>query len=148
MKAEFYIRGLPVPKGNHKAFIIRTKTGQQMTRITDKAGKVLVHWENAIAVEAEKFVETPVSNGVEVHLRFYLPRPKYHFTSKGTPSKQYTDTHTKKPDLDKLIRALFDALTGIVYLDDAQIYQIVCSKKFADEKNPVGVFVRVFDSEE
>jgi Holliday junction resolvase RusA-like endonuclease len=36
------------------------------------------------------------------------------------------------PDLDKLIRAILDALTGVVWRDDGQVVDIVASKVYAD----------------
>lgn len=35
-----------------------------------------------------------------------------------------------KPDLDKLIRAVLDALTGIAYTDDSQVVRILAQKSY------------------
>lgn len=42
----------------------------------------------------------------------------------------------RKPDLSKLIRAAEDALTGIVYVDDARITRLVVEKRFAVDSPP------------
>jgi hypothetical protein len=44
---------------------------------------------------------------------------------------EWTPEHVVKPDLDKLVRAVGDALTGILYRDDAQIVSLNASKRFA-----------------
>jgi len=36
------------------------------------------------------------------------------------------------PDIDKLLRAVSDALTGVGYMDDAQIVEVYASKIYAD----------------
>jgi Holliday junction resolvase RusA-like endonuclease len=35
-----------------------------------------------------------------------------------------------KPDTDKLIRSVLDALTGIVWTDDSQVVEILARKQF------------------
>jgi crossover junction endodeoxyribonuclease RusA len=75
--------------------------------------------------------------GVAVHLDFVLPRPK------STPKTQ-TPPAVKRPDLDKLIRACLDAITGICIGDDSQVVAIVASKRLAEvgETPGVGVDIR------
>lgn len=48
--------------------------------------------------------------------------------------------HTKKPDIDKLLRALLDAMTGIVWADDSQVAFVVVNKVYAWNDRP-GVHV-------
>jgi len=48
-----------------------------------------------------------------------------------------------KGDLDKLVRAVGDALTGACYVDDSQIIKIIAEKKQADTENPRGVDVHI-----
>jgi hypothetical protein len=47
------------------------------------------------------------------------------------------------PDLDKLVRGLNDALTGVVFEDDSQIDQIVAVKRYGV---PERTEVKVWDS--
>ena len=39
---------------------------------------------------------------------------------------------TKKPDIDNLIKSVFDSLNGIAYKDDSQIVTVVASKFYSD----------------
>ncbi|MDI9559696.1 MAG: RusA family crossover junction endodeoxyribonuclease, partial [Pseudomonadota bacterium] len=55
---------------------------------------------------------------------FIFARPK-------TLPKKVVD-HTKKPDLDNLLKALKDAMTGIVWHDDAQIVSLSARKDYGD----------------
>jgi len=75
------------------------------------------------------------SKAVNVSLTFILPRPK------RLPKKYWR--HVKRPDLDKLIRAVCDSLTGIFYRDDSQIFSIQAAKFYEDAKYPVGVKIEV-----
>ena len=38
---------------------------------------------------------------------------------------------TVPPDLDKQIRSILDALTGVAYVDDSQVTHIIASKSYA-----------------
>ena len=59
---------------------------------------------------------------LRVDFTFYLDRPKSTHKSRTWP--------TVKPDYDKLARAATDALTGVLYADDAQICQSTIQKKY------------------
>lgn len=66
---------------------------------------------------------------------FQLPVPK------SMPSrKRGWFTHTTRPDVDKLTRALLDPLKGITWVDDSQVAYATVNKVYAWEGNP-GAFV-------
>jgi hypothetical protein len=44
--------------------------------------------------------------------------------------------HVKAPDLDKLARSVFDALTRVVFHDDAQVVDLVATKRYATVGEP------------
>lgn len=44
--------------------------------------------------------------------------------------------HVKRPDVDKLMRALLDALTGIVWVDDSQVCYAMVNKVYAWNGQP------------
>ena len=45
-----------------------------------------------------------------------------------------------KPDLDKLIRAVLDGLTGVAFEDDSQVILIQSSKTYGENQ---GVWIRI-----
>lgn len=59
---------------------------------------------------------------IAIQAAFYLPRVSSLPRTITAP--------IKKPDLDKLVRCLCDALTGVVYRDDSQVVEISVSKRF------------------
>jgi Holliday junction resolvase RusA-like endonuclease len=65
----------------------------------------------------------PVEGAVGVEVTFRVRRPK---TVKR-------DFPTVAPDLDKYVRGLLDALTGICYLDDSQVIDIIAKKVYSDQ---------------
>ncbi len=59
---------------------------------------------------------------VELHLEYTFLRPD------GAPKRRKLPS--VKPDLDKLVRATLDALTGVIYQDDGQVVNIIASKVY------------------
>ena len=73
---------------------------------------------------------------VLLRVAFYLERPKSHYKSNEQLKSSASKEHLKRPDLDKLIRAVQDALTKIIYNDDSQIILLQGTKHFADDRQP------------
>ena len=48
--------------------------------------------------------------------------------------------HTKKPDADNVVKAVFDGMNGVVWRDDVQAVDLVVRKRYGATP---GVFVRV-----
>jgi Holliday junction resolvase RusA-like endonuclease len=69
---------------------------------------------------------------------FLMPRPKGHFRT-GKRAHILREAaplyHTSKPDATKLLRATEDALTGILWHDDAQIAMQIVKKRYTSS-NP------------
>jgi crossover junction endodeoxyribonuclease RusA len=128
MEVSFQVLGIPAAKGSLR--IVPTTKGPRVISSTK-----LTHWECLVREVAAQYVPSdwPLDRPVAVHLSFILPRPKSHRNSKGTLRPKYKDTqHTSYPDLDKLVRAILDALTGLAWRDDAQVTQITACKGYGD----------------
>jgi Holliday junction resolvase RusA-like endonuclease len=74
---------------------------------------------------------------VTASFTFYLRRPKSHYLKNGALRPKAPRRHTTKPDVLKLARAIEDALTGIVYQDDAQIVCEQLEKYYGDPERVV-----------
>lgn len=68
---------------------------------------------------------------VRVRFSFKFTRPKGDFGKHGLKPSA-SPFHTKRPDVLKLARAVEDALTGIVWKDDAQICAEFLLKEYGD----------------
>jgi Holliday junction resolvase RusA-like endonuclease len=125
---EFFVAGTPQPKGSTR--IVPTARGMRTT----SANRKLFEWEGAIRGEA-LYVgcrrQRAFTGAARVHLTFHLTRPQR--APLGTP-------HTAKPDLDKLVRAVLDALVPSVLVDDKQVMALWATKEYADTP---GVRIRV-----
>src|SRR5690606_13365191 len=69
---------------------------------------------------------------VYVQLDFYLSRPKSHYGT-GRNAQKIKESAPKwpgRPDVDKLARAVLDALTGLVIADDSTVVELQASKSY------------------
>ena len=100
-------------------------------------------WRERVALAASErmrlFGWAPMSpkEPVRVELEFVLPRLA------SAPKTRPHPPATAKPDVDKLVRAVFDALTGPVLHDDSQVVQVLASKRRADVGEEPGVSIGV-----
>lgn len=138
MRVQFGVSGKPGTKGSTRAFPRVKKDGTIGVVVTSDNRKLGV-WTDAVAWAARAAMRRErcamTVEPVSVALVFYVrqpQRPRHHLFP------------VAKPDLDKLSRAVLDALTGVVYHDDAQVVSMTASKHYASEPPVVeGVIVTV-----
>jgi Holliday junction resolvase RusA-like endonuclease len=101
-----------------------------------EASKKVGPWREAVKEAASFLSEDPLDGPLYIEMKFYLQKPKT--VKRLLP--------TVPPDLDKLVRGLFDALTQAgIWHDDALVVEIGKTEKlYADEDNPPGcqVFIK------
>ncbi|MFA4972143.1 MAG: RusA family crossover junction endodeoxyribonuclease [bacterium] len=132
----------PQPGGSKKGFV-NPKTGRVIILEDAKRNKPWRQSVKAAALDAiAKASAWSMPDGsVKLTITFYMLRPKGHYgTGRNAGMLKQTAPRfpTTKPDLTKLVRSTEDALTGIVWHDDAQIVTQVLFKRYADEDSPVG----------
>ena len=137
---QFRVNENPKPLKRHRM----TLNGQ----VYDPSAKDKTEWLQ----KAELFrPEAPPSYAIKVTLTFFLKRPKSHFRT-GKYSKLLKNTAPEKciqkPDLDNLVKFVLDAMNGTFYLDDSQIVELTCSKKYSEkEEGYTDVIIMNFDDE-
>lgn len=127
--------GIPVPQGSKRVF---------NGRLVDVNHSKLRDWRALVATSLPT-QQTLLAGPVSVRLDFYLPRPKGHFGSGRNAAVLRPSAPlypAVKPDIDKLVRACLDALTGMAFRDDSQVVSLHARKLFADGRHP-GVHIEV-----
>lgn len=145
-KMSFFVHGTPVPQGSLSSFVSKT-TGA----VISPQKKKLIAWRTEIAKVA---YSTMLRSGIRiiqkdtpvfVSMNFVLQRPKSHYKMKSIP-----DWPTARPDIDKLARAVLDAISGTVkgfggvMVDDSMVVKLGASKRYTfsiDEYS--GVYVSI-----
>lgn len=135
----FFVPGKAAPGGSKRGFAFRRRDGSLGVNMID-AGKNNKEWRSCVAHaghlamldDSPAGLEAPKSlldGALSLQVTFVMQRPKGHFGAKGLKPKA-PGCCTTKPDATKLLRALEDALTGVVWVDDNQIVQQLVRKVY------------------
>ena len=135
---DVFVPGDPKPKGSVSAFVPPGSGRAIVTHNTIKGAK---EWAQRIVdvVHSAAFEFVPAKTPLEIVAVFALPRPL-----SASRKRSAHELAAKKPDIDKLMRALLDALTHVVWGDDSQIVRALVEKRVADPGERPGVHVRVW----
>ncbi|MCR9197396.1 MAG: RusA family crossover junction endodeoxyribonuclease [Planctomycetaceae bacterium] len=141
MAIRFFVEGIPIAQGSKKAFM---RKGAKFPTLVESA-KGLKPWRERVALEGKKQLRK-LSGPVKVQLEFLFPRAKSHFGT-GRNSERLKESapahHTKKPDIDKVTRAILDAITNVVIEDDSCVVQLEAMKRYCSEVNKPGCLITV-----
>ena len=121
IEKSFFVKGKPVSQGSLKfikGHAIHVK------------GRELALWRGTIAAIARSTNITKIQVGVDIDLVFIFNKPK---TVKR--NEPYV-----RPDLDKLVRAVLDGLTGVAYEDDQQVVRLTAQKAYGETE---GVHIKI-----
>jgi crossover junction endodeoxyribonuclease RusA len=137
---EITVLGPPAPAGSKQAFV---RGGKAI--ITD-ASKRSRPWKTRVAAAAQDAMNgrAPLEGPVYLRLMFGVKRPVKHYKKSGEIGAEgiRRPWPSVKPDAIKLARAVEDALTGIVYRDDAQIVLEAISKHYTGAE---GVIIQIIE---
>jgi crossover junction endodeoxyribonuclease RusA len=126
----FTVFGTPQPQGSTKAFV---HGGRAFITSANPKMKPYRHAIASVAMSAlenqEEVPLVPRPKAVEIVVEWTLAKPK-------STSKRITRP-TKKPDADKLLRAVLDSMTGIAYEDDSQVVRVFAEKKYGSPEKTV-----------
>lgn len=134
-----FVPGNPKPQGSKSFKGINKGTGRA---ILAESSKGVGPWRERIRDYAlSRFGTSPIPGDRPVHVRveFVMPRPKALPKSRTPPAVK------RIGDLDKLVRATFDALSKVLYADDAQITSLTASKRIAEPGENPGALIVVAD---
>lgn len=116
----FTLPGEPLPKGDRIArngHVVITKSTARVKRWEESLG-----WTVRAALGG---VALSYTGPIMIEASFYFAPPrKLPADRLGFPCV--------RPDVDKCLRALLDALSGVVYRDDGQIVDVVARKRYSD----------------
>jgi Holliday junction resolvase RusA-like endonuclease len=127
----FTVLGKVEPQGSIRAFALPAKAGSPVQkphiRLTSTNAKVKpwrqqIGWTALEAAQQQGWVLMAREVPIRIDFTFYIEKPPSIKKGRTWP--------TVKPDYDKLARAATDALTGVLWTDDAQVVQATIQKKY------------------
>jgi Holliday junction resolvase RusA-like endonuclease len=116
----FTVYGEPKTAGSKRAF---NRPGAKYPTIVDDNPKSRDWKEHVSSAARQTYSGALLTCALCVSFAFYRIRPASHYNGKGELNKTGRESlaPATRPDVLKLARAVEDAMTGVVYRDDAQI---------------------------
>lgn len=148
----FYVVGLPATKGSSRGLPFHRANGKLGVRVINDNPRGKPWQAEVKAAALEQLGARGIMTGpVAIDMVFYMPRPKGHYgTGRNRAALKPSAPRfpTTKPDADKMVRPIKDALSkGVLYIDDAQVVDLNARKRYADPLSPlagrIGVVVEV-----
>lgn len=86
----------------------------------------------------------PHAGPLRLSMVFVLPRPQ-KLQKKKSPADRIP--HTTKPDADNLQKSVMDALSGLLFQDDRQVYSVMAWKWYAAKDEQPSVIIQAWREE-
>ena len=134
----FVVPGKAVGKGRPRSSILRGRGGKPIL----SAGQPIIHhhtpentanYENLVKVSAMPAMQgrALLEGAVETEITVFIEPPKSWSKKKTEQALSGLIRPTKKPDIDNLIKAIYDALNGVVWVDDSQVTDTTVRKRYS-----------------
>ena len=140
---KFTVLGDPKALKRHRTFRKGNFIGIYDPSKADKQAFLIMVQQNA--------PPKPFDEPLVMLLDFYFSRPKNHYRSgkfAGQLKPNAPLCHTVRPDLDNLIKFIFDSLLGVFYRDDTLIYRVRASKHYSENpRTEITLYTREWEQE-
>lgn len=129
------IPGTPIAKKRPR-FVKRGNFARAYNDQQTEEGRFL--WE-----VKQQFRGEPLAGALVMYVTFYMPRPKGHFGTGRNVDKLKSSApvhHTKKPDLDNLVKFVKDCLNEVAWVDDSQVVTTLSNKKYGKPRTEISIW--------
>lgn len=122
----FVVPGTPVPKARPRFFARHGKIGAETCKRT-------IDYEKTVAIYARRAMHgrPPYSQPISIVITINIPIPKSWSKIRQEMANRREIMPTGRPDKDNYEKAIFDAMNGIVWLDDAQVVDSFTCKRYS-----------------
>lgn len=139
-RLSLWIPGPAPTQGSMRALV----NAQGRARIIHDRHDKLAHWRKLmrdliVTLPAEQAQHLPLHGALMLGCAVAYPRPRAHYRTNGSLRATAPAHITTRPDLDKILRAVCDALTiSGAWNDDRQVVTISAYKTYAADPLEVG----------
>lgn len=124
----FMVPGQPYGKGRPRI----GKVGKHARMFTPEK---TVAYESLVALFASQAMQGKplISGPVSVSMMLVFSIPESWSKKKRAQAQDAEIWPTTKPDMDNVVKAVFDAINGVVWVDDVQVVSLAVSKSYGDQ---------------
>lgn len=141
---EIDVPGVPAPQGS-KRYVGNGRMVESSKSLPTWRHDVQEAAKNAVGGVVPPFFDGPVI----VHVYFVFARPRSHYGTGRNASvlkasaPEHGPVTRNRADVDKLARAVLDAITHVVFADDSQVIRLLAAKSWADPTIAPGAYIQV-----
>lgn len=144
-RIKFTVETIPVAQPRQRHRVIQKGGKAFATNYTPKSDPVTMFKSSVQLALCQCHKTAPLDKPVVLVVDFVLPRPKAMIW-KGR--EMWRVPHAKRPDIDNLLKSLKDALTGLAWRDDSQVWEVEARKWIAGGDEKPHVRVEIYEREE
>lgn len=139
----FHVPAVPVAQPRAGPLLVRKKDGETKVMSGAVPAKHPVHaFKATVAMAArDQYGGPPLEGPIALRIVFLMPRPKYMAAKKF--KKTRVPYVRKTNDWDNLGKAVSDALKGVVWQDDGQVYDAHVLRLYASASEAPHVEVEI-----
>jgi Holliday junction resolvase RusA-like endonuclease len=101
----------------------------QKQKFVDERAQRYFSYKHQIAMLVKQHIHRPSEFPILVDVTFYMPMPA---SWSGKKKERHNgQIHKSKPDIDNLIKGLFDSLNKIAWKDDNLVYEVHSKKVYS-----------------
>ena len=122
----FTVLGIPATQGSMRIYMTKGRPRMKSDSSKTMPFRQEVGWTALRARADAGYNDIMYGRHVPVAISivFYLPAPQTMPAGRFVPSV--------KPDVDKAVRLVFDALSGVIWVDDGQVVELHAYKRYDD----------------
>ena len=141
MRVTFRVDSVPVAQPRQRHRVITSK-GRAFAQNYTPAKHPATQYKSDVRMAAAVAHPTSghLSGGLHVDVLFVMPRPSSLVWKKRPMPRE---AHTKKPDIDNLLKSTFDALKDLMWRDDSQVSAVTACKVIASGDETPHVLITV-----
>lgn len=127
---KFTYYGEVVGKGRPRA-IVKGKHAQLYTPEKTRMFEDSIRFE-FMANNCEQMPVYDRDKSLMAEITVGVPIPQSYSKKKQALCRDGFIAPTKKPDIDNILKSIFDALNGFAFVDDVQVVKVIAEKKYAN----------------
>ena len=138
MTISIFIPGEPVSKGRPRVY----RTAKGIRGVTPEKTR---NYEAAVQLLARQVMagSSPMQEAIGVTIDAKFTIPKSWKKDDRQAAAYGLMAHTKRPDIDNVVKAVLDGMSGIVFNDDSQITALNARKRYSTQP---GLTVTVWEA--
>lgn len=105
----------------------------QRSKWKNQSAKNYLQYKSIVGYAAKKHFEEPINGPVAAEIEFFYPLPKRFNKKDRAAALNGQIFPTVKPDIDNVVKGIFDSLNKIAWEDDNRVVALITRKYYSTQ---------------